>query len=103
MKLNSKKTTSMVISQSRTYAPGYGDLTLGGAKFKDVKSLRIFRVTLDSKLTFESNLGQFVSKAAKSLGVMLVFLKSCFNVYVCPAWSIMPPYRCRLQIFIWVY
>ena len=30
---------SMVVSRSRTYAHGYGDLTLGGAELEEIKSL----------------------------------------------------------------
>ena len=40
----------MVVSWSRVYAPGYGELTLRREKFEEVKSLRIARVTFDSQL-----------------------------------------------------
>ena len=53
MRLNPKKTESIVINRSRTSAPGYGELTLGGAELEEVKSLRILGVTFDPKLTFE--------------------------------------------------
>ena len=33
-RLNPKKTISMVLDQSRIYAPGYGDFTLGGAELE---------------------------------------------------------------------
>ena len=65
-----KKTKSIVTSRSRTSTPGYGDLTLGGVELEEVKSLRIFGVTLESQLTFETYLREVVSKAAKSLGIM---------------------------------
>ena len=35
MRLNPKKTRSMLVSRSRTIAPGYGDLTLIGAEFEE--------------------------------------------------------------------
>ena len=57
MRLNPKKTISMVASRSRTTAPDYGVLTLGGTELKEVKSLRILGVTLDSRLAFETHLG----------------------------------------------
>ena len=60
----------MVVSRSRTIAPGYGDLTLGGAELEEVKSLRILGVTLDSKLSNEIHLREVVSKATKCLGVV---------------------------------
>ena len=91
MRLNYNKTKSMMISRCRNYAPGYSDLTLGGAEFEEVRSLRILGVTFNHKLTFESHLCEVVSKAARSLGVVpktgKLFdcprvIKSCFNAYV---------------------
>ena len=79
----------MVISRSWTYAPGYGDLNLGGAEPKKIKSMRILGVTIVPKLTVETHLLEVVS--ARSLGVVcrsgVLFdyprvLKSCFNAYV---------------------
>ena len=64
MKLNRKNTKCMVISRSRTYDFGYGDLTLGGAELEELKSQRLFGVPFDSKLMFETHLGEVVSKAA---------------------------------------
>ena len=45
MRLNPKKTKSMVAMRSRIHALGYGDLTLGGAKLEEVKPQRILEVT----------------------------------------------------------
>ena len=110
MRLNSKKTISMVVSRSRTIAPSYCDLTLGGAKLEELKSLRILRVTLGSKLTFEIHLREVMSTAVRSLGVMRPagklfecprVLNSCFNAYIFPAYSIVPPCgRCRWSL-VW--
>ena len=47
--------------------PVFGDLTLGGAELEELKSLRTFGATLDSKLTFEVHMLEVVSKAARSL------------------------------------
>ena len=60
----------MVVSLSRTSAPGYGELILGGAELEELKSLRILRVTLDSKLTFETHLREVVLGTARRLGVV---------------------------------
>ena len=60
----------MVVSRSRTTAPGYGDFTLGGAELEEVKSLRILGKTLDPKLTFETHLCEVMPKATMSLSVM---------------------------------
>ena len=38
MRFNAKKTKSMVVSQSRTSAHGYGNLTLGGVELEEVKT-----------------------------------------------------------------
>ena len=70
MRLNSKKTKSMVVSRSWTSASGYGDLTLGGPKIEKLKSVCILGVILDSKLTFEMHLWEVVSKAARNLGII---------------------------------
>ena len=59
-----------MISRSRINASGYDDLTLGGAEFEKLKSLRILGETLDSKLTFETHMREVMSKAARSLGIV---------------------------------
>ena len=48
MRLKPKKTKSMVVSRSRTNAPGDGDLTLGDAELEGLKGLHILGVALDS-------------------------------------------------------
>ena len=80
MRLNPKKTKSIVVSRSRTRAPGYGDLTLGGAELEELKSLCILEVTFASKLTFEMHLKEVVSKAARNLGVM----RQAGKLFDCP-------------------
>ena len=68
MRLTPEKIKVIMVGRSRTTTPGYGDLSLGGAEFEEVKSLHILVVTLDSKLTFETHLWEVVSKASRSLG-----------------------------------
>ena len=41
MRLNIKKTKSMVVSRSRSYTPGYSDFTRRDAELEEIKSLRI--------------------------------------------------------------
>ena len=53
MRLN-PKTKSLVVSRSRTNGLGYGDRNLCDAELEEIKSLRIFGVILDPKLTFET-------------------------------------------------
>ena len=90
MKLNPNKTKSMV-RRSRTIAPNYSNHTLRGAELKELKSLRILRVALDSKLRLETHLREVVSKASRNRGVERragkLFtcprvLKSFFNAYI---------------------
>ena len=45
MKLNVRKTKSVMVNRSWTYAPGNGDLTVGGKELQEVKGLRILGVT----------------------------------------------------------
>ena len=51
MRLNPWKTSPMVVSRSRTIAPGYDNLTLGGEELEVVKSQRILGVIFNSKDT----------------------------------------------------
>ena len=59
----------MVLSWSRAVAPGYSDLTHGGAELEELKGFRIIGVTLDSELTFETRLLEVVSEAARILRI----------------------------------
>ena len=83
-----KNTNSKVVSQSRTYAPGYGDLTFGAAELGEVKSLHILGVTLDSKLTLETHLRVEASQKSgcrepsRKLSDCPRVLRSIFNAYV---------------------
>ena len=106
MWLNPRKTK---ITIAGTYALSYGDLTLGGEEFEEVKSLHILKVTFDSKITFETHLREVVSKATRSLDVVRwagkLFdcsrvLNSCVNAYVFPKLSYSLPCRWRLRSFI---
>ena len=95
LRLNLKNTKSMGVSRSRTDAPGYGILTLGGTELEEVKSLRILGVTLDSKLTFEAHLREVVLKAARSVEhksylIVLVCPRAVSMHMSCPSWSIEP-------------
>ena len=91
MRLIPKKAKSTVVRRSRISAPGHGDLTLGGAEVKQVKSLRILGEILDFKLTFETHLREVATKAAMSYVIVTragkLFdcprvLKGCFNANV---------------------
>ena len=70
----------MVVSRSRPYASGYGDLTLGSQELEEEKNLRIHGITFDSKLTFDTHLREVVSKAARSFGA----IRQKRNLFNCP-------------------
>ena len=53
MRLNSKKLHSWWLAGLDSV---YGDFTLGGAELKEIKSLPVFGVNLDPKLTFDTYL-----------------------------------------------
>ena len=95
----------MVVNRSWTYAPGYGDLTLGGTEF-EVKSLCILGVTVGSKLTFETHWREVESKAlnvvrrAEKLFDFPRVLKSCFNAYVLSNLEYRAPCECCLRSLI---
>ena len=80
MRLNSKKTKSMVVSRSRIIASGYSDPTLSSAVLDALKSLCILGATVDSKLTFDTHLREVMSKAARNLGVV----RRARKLFVCP-------------------
>ena len=88
----------------------YGVFTLDGAELKEVKSLRIFEVTLGSKLMFETYLSDAVLEASRNMGIVrqagklfycLRVLKSCFIAYALSNLEWMC--GCRLQSLIWNY
>ena len=58
MRLNPKKAKSKLIIWSGTIAPGYGDLTLGGADLEELKSLHYLGLTYDSKWMLPPPLSQ---------------------------------------------
>ena len=90
---NSQRTKmiSMVVSQSRTIALSYADLTVGGAELEEVKTMPILGLPSDSKLKSETHLREVVSKAARSLEIVRRVgklsdcprvLKSCFSHFI---------------------
>ena len=74
MKLNARKTETMIVSRSRTMHPQSLLLTIGGTVLKESDDLDILGVTFDSRLTFKKHL-RSVSKAAfQRLGILLKVL-----------------------------
>ena len=63
MKLNARKTKTMIVSRSRTMHPQSPPLTIGRTVVMESDDLVILGVTFDSKMTFEKHLCS-VSRAA---------------------------------------
>ena len=53
MRLNAKKTNSIIISRSRTLFPPHPDLYILDDRLQNVEFLKLLGVTLDPQLTFE--------------------------------------------------
>ena len=74
MKLNAKKTQSLIFSRSRTVDPPHPSLVLAGVVIEEVDNMRLLGVTLDSKLTFEKHIRSLSSSIAQTTGL----LRKCF-------------------------
>ena len=70
MKLNARKTKTMIVSRSRTVRLQLTRLTLDGTVLKESADLVIMGVTFDAKMTFEKHLHSVSSAAAQRLGIM---------------------------------
>lgn len=79
MKLNAKKTHSIIISRSRTLAPPHPCLQVSGEQIEDVTHLRLLGVTLDPKLTFEKHIRSLSSTIAQKIGL----LRKCYKTFAC--------------------
>ena len=93
MKLNARKTKTMIVSRSRSMHPQSPPLTIGGIVLKESDDLVILGVTFDSKLTFEKHLRLVSRAASQRLGTLRktwpVFhdrslLERCFPGFVLP-------------------
>ena len=70
MKLNASKTTTMVVSRSRTMHPQSPALTIGGTVLKESDGLVILGVTFNSMMTFEKHLRSVSRAASQRLGIL---------------------------------
>ena len=70
MKLNASKTKTMIVSRSRTMRPQPPPFPIGGTVLKESVNLDIFRVTFDTKLTFEEHLRSVTRAASQRLGIL---------------------------------
>ena len=70
MKLNHRKTHSIIISRSRTPYPFHPPLTLCGLDLEVSSSLKRLGVTIDDKLTFEKHVRNIASSIAQKTGLI---------------------------------
>ena len=68
--MNASKTKTMIVYRSRTMHPQSPPLTIDGTVLKESDDLDIFRVTFDSKLTFEKHLRSVSRAASHRLGIL---------------------------------
>ena len=103
MKLNPKKTHSMIVSRSLTPFPPHPSLSLCGTSLEESNNLLLLGVTLDSKLTFEKHIRQMAASISQKVGILrkcyrtlgrsealnksfFAYVLPCFE-YCAPVWS----------------
>ena len=77
MRLNPRKTQSIIFSRSRTLHPNHPPLSLCGSSIPVSDSIKLLGVTLDDKLTFERHIRQLSSSVAQKTGL----LRKCFKTF----------------------
>ena len=77
MTLNPRKSTSIIVSRSRTLDPPHPNLVIGGHTLINSNTLKLLGVYFDSKLTFECHLRSVASNISQKIGI----LKKCRSLY----------------------
>ena len=70
MKLNARKTETMIVSRSHTMHPKSPPLTIGRTVLKESDDLVKWGVTFNSKMTFEKHLRLVSRAASQRLGIL---------------------------------
>ena len=100
MKLNAKKTQSMIVSRSRTPDPPHPDLLIDNDPVSTCTSFKLLGVMLDSKFTFEKHIRSVSSSIAQKIGILRksfkifgeqAILKNCFNAFILPCFEYCAP------------
>ena len=100
MKLNAKKTQSIIVSRSRTPDPPHPDLLINDIPVSSCDSFKLLGVMLDSKFTFEDHIRSISSSISQKIGILRksykVFgeqdiLKKCFNAFILPCFEYCAP------------
>ena len=70
MKLNPRKSKSLLVSRSRSELPPHPLLYAGGDQIQEERHMKVLGVVLDSKLTYEEHLRQVASRAGQKTGIL---------------------------------
>ena len=70
MKLNARRTKTMIVSRSRTMHPQSPELSIRGAVLKESDDFDILGVTIDSKKIFKKNLRSVSRAASQRFGIL---------------------------------
>ena len=93
MLINPSKTKGMLISRSRTVELLFPDLVIDGSVVEMVSELKILGVILDSKLTFEMQVGAIAASASRRVGILrktmsvfqyIAVVAKCFWTFILP-------------------
>ena len=95
MKLNQRKSKSLLVSRSRSELPPHPLLYADGDQIQKERHMKVLCVVLDSKLTYEEHLRQVASRARQKTGMVLrkatrlfacdsAILGRCLRAYVLP-------------------
>ena len=79
MKLNPRKSKSLLVSRSRSELPPHPLLYADGDQIPEERHLKVLGVVLDSKLTYEEHLRQVASRARQKTGI----LRKAARLYAC--------------------
>ena len=74
IKLNARKTKTMIASRSRTMHPQSPPLTISGTVLKDLNDIVILGVTFDSKMIFEKHLCLVYRAGSLTLVILIKFI-----------------------------
>ena len=90
MKLNPRKSKSLLVSRSRSELPPHPLIYADGDQIQEESHMKVLGVVLDSKLTYEEHLRQVASRARQKTGILRkgarlsAILGRCLRAYVLP-------------------
>ena len=103
MKMNPRKTLSMIVSRSRTIQPQHPELLIDDIPLTTNNSFKSLGVIFDSKFTFESHIRSMSTSIAQKLGLLRKsskmfgdqsVLMKCFNSFILPSFEYCSPVWC---------